>query len=138
MKNILLQLFSFLFWPNPANATYSSPKAIALLAVCALLMALSIVISVWRKNHKNPVTRKLTRSWGTASFWFGLTGLILVVARVEQIQFVSMRVWWVLWLAIAIFFIFLQFKLFTARHYEVLPMVKHVDPREKYLPKRKK
>lgn len=138
MNNSLLQFLSFFFYPNPGNASYGSPKSLSLLILCVLLIAGAAALSVWRHKLKNPVTKKLSRSWPTASFWFGFTGLILIVARVEQIQFIAMRMWWVLWIAIAILYIFLQFRLFRARHYEVLPKEVRKDPREKYLPKKQK
>ena len=128
----------YLFWPNPANATYGSPKAMALLIFCALLTLSSFGISAWRKRVKSGVTRKLSRSWATAAFWFGLTGLIMVVARAEEIQFLSMRFLWVIWLALAILFLVLQVRVFRARYYEVVPTVKVDDPLGKYLPGRKR
>jgi|CXWL01.1.fsa_nt_gi hypothetical protein len=132
------QVFSYLFWPNPGNATYSSPKAMALIIFCALLIALSAALSVWRKKMTNPVVKKLSRSWPSASFWLGFIGLILTVSRVEQIQFISMRILWVAWVAFAIFFIVLQVRLYRARYYEVLPKEVSTDPRAKYLPKQKR
>ena len=136
--NPLTLLLAYLFWPNPAGATYGSPKAIVLMIVCVLLIAASIVLSVWRKKTTNTILKKLSRSWSTTCFWLGFTGLIFIVARVEQIQFISMRVWWVLWIAIAVFYVYLQFKFFRARYYEVLPATSVHDPRSKYLPKRKR
>ncbi|UPA22162.1 hypothetical protein K8942_03815 [Candidatus Peribacteria bacterium] len=138
MNTFLFQVFSFLFYPNPANADYSSPKSVALLVLCILLMAGAVALSVWRKKMSNAVTRKLSRTWPTASFWFGFVGLILVVSRVEQIQFVSMRVWWLVWAILAVLYITLQFRLFRARHYEVLPTKVTHDPRSKYLPRKRK
>ena len=128
----------YLFWPNPGNATYESPKALALLVFCAVLVVGSLAIRFWRKSLKNSVTRKLSRSWPAASFWFGLTGLILVVCRVEGISYLSMRFLWVLWGLSLLLFLYFQVKLFRARHYEVVPREERMDPREKYLPKKKK
>lgn len=134
----LISALSFLFWPNPANADYGSPKVVALMILCGLLIVGAFALSFWRKRMKNPVTKKLSRSWGVAAFWFGLSGLILIVSRVEQIQFVSMRFLWVIWIAIAAFYVYIQVRLFRARHYEVLPREASVDPRSKYLPRKKK
>lgn len=138
MSDALVGFLSYLFWPNPGNATYSSPKALALMVFCALLIAGAVGLVIWRRNMRNPVTRKLSRSWPSASFWFGFSGLIMTIARVEQIQYVSMRFLWVLWLAAAIFYLFLQWKLYRMRHYEVLPKEVSTDPRTKYLPKKQK
>tara|TARA_Y100000310_G_C19951035_1_gene476848 strand:+ start:120 stop:314 length:195 start_codon:yes stop_codon:yes gene_type:complete len=63
----------------------------------------------------------------------------MVVCRVEGISYLSMRMWWFVWLLAIAFFVFLQVKMFRARHYEVLPNEQHIeDPKEKYLPKKKK
>ena len=138
MNTFLLQTFSYLFWPNPGNASYGSPKAIALIIFCVLLIIIAVVISFWRRGLKNQATKKLSRSWGSACFWFGFTGLILVVSRVEQIQYMAMRIWWVAWIIAAILYIWFQMKMFRMRHYEVLPAQSVSDPRSKYLPKQKK
>lgn len=131
--------FVYLFWPNPANATYDSPKALVLLAICILFIVGSFVIKYWRRGLKNAPTKKLSRSWSSASFWFGLIGLFLVVCRAEGISFLSMRVWWLVWLVALALYCFVQVKMFKARHYEVLPKQKvAATDRDKYLPKKKK
>ncbi len=128
----------YLFWPNPANAYYDSPKAMALLVVCGLLILASFGMSFWRKRMHDGILRKLSRSWSVAAFWFGLTGLVMVIARAEQIQFVSMRFLWVLWLLVAALYLAFQIRLFRARYYQVLPTVTKEDPMGKYLPGKKK
>lgn len=134
-----MEYLVYLFWPNPGNATYESPKAMALLIACAVLIIASFIISYWRKKLvTNSVTRKLSRSWPSAAFWFGLTGLIFVVSRVEGISYLSMRFLWVLWGLALLGFLYAQWRLFRARHYEVLPREEKNDPRVKYLPKKKK
>lgn len=132
-------MLSYLFWPNPPAPSYSNPKVIVLLVVCALLLAGSSYLKRWRSRHPNAVTRKLSRSWSTASLWFGLSGVFMTVCRVEGISYLSMRFLWVIWFAVAVLFIALQWKLFRMRHYEVVPQShKEKDPMEKYLPKKKR
>lgn len=128
----------YLFWPNPGNAHYGSPKVMALLGICALMILGSFALSWWRKNKASPAIRKVSKSWPTAALWFGLVGLFLAVSRVEQIQFVSMRFLWVLWLGALILYFFWQMRVYRNRYYEVLPNEPVVDPRSKYLPKRKR
>lgn len=129
---------SYLFWPNPQAATYGNPKVMALLGMCAAFLILSVIIRRWRRHVQNPVTYRLSRSWAAASVWFGAVGLVLAVARVEQISYISMRVWWGVWLVAILLTVFLQWKRWRAMHYKVLPKERVDDPREKYLPKRKK
>lgn len=133
MTNIL----SYIFWPNPGNASYDSPKAIALLIMCILMVIASFGISSWRK-HASQGMRRSSKSWSSAAFWFGLIGAVLVVSRVEQIQFVAMRFWWFIWGLALVAYVFFQVKNYRTRHYEVIPSVSVDDPRAKYLPKKKK
>lgn len=129
---------TYIFWPNPGNATYQSPKVIVLFIVCACLIGAWIILKQWRKRLTNQVTKKLSRSWSTAALSFGVVGLFLVVSRVEQISFLSMRFLWVLWLLSFLLYLAFQIRQFRARHYQKIDSPKVEDPREKYLPKQKK
>lgn len=133
-----MSIVTYLLWPNPESVPYSNPKVMALLAVCAAFIVLSFIVRSWRSRLQNTVTRRLSKSWPGALVWFGAAGFVLAVARVEQISYISMRLWWAVWLLALLFTLFVQWKRWRAMHYEVLPMQKVNDPREKYLPKRKK
>lgn len=133
-----IPLVSYLFWPNPEAASYDNPKVMALLGLCAALIVLSVVIRRWRLSVENPVTRRLSRGWASAAIWFGVVGIVLAVARVEQISYISMRFWWAVWLFALVLMLFVQGRRWRTLHYQVLPKEKMNDPREKYLPKRKK
>lgn len=132
------QFFSYWFWPNPAGWQYGDQKVMALLAVCAGLVVASFLIRVWRSKLENGMTRTLTKSWPSFTFWFGVVGLVLVVSRVEMIQFIEMRALWVVWFLIGALFLAFQVVSFRRRHYVVVKQAHIVDEREKYLPKRKK
>ena len=129
-------MLSYFFYPNPGNSGYDHPKVIFLLVFCSLLFLVSFAVSFWRKKRENPVTRKLARSWPSALRWFGALGLLLTIARAEEIQFLSMRFLWVLWALALLVYLILQVRLFRLKHYTVLPRDFVEDPREKYLPKR--
>lgn len=133
-KNYLM----YFLWPNPGNASYSNPKVQALIVLSGLLIVLSFALRFWRRSTKNPVTKRLTRSWPTATLWFGIIALVMIISRVEFIGFLSMRLWWVVWVFSLAFYLWIQVRLFRTRHYEQLPRVMTEDPREKYLPRRKK
>jgi uncharacterized membrane protein YfcA len=135
---VSMPIVSYMFWPNPEAATYDNPKVIALFAVCVAFIILSVMLRMWRQRVQNPVTRRLSRSWAAAATWFGVMGLVLAVARVEQISYVSMRFWWAVWLLALIVTLVVQTKRWRSLHYQVLPQKKINDPREKYLPKRKR
>ncbi len=128
----------YIFWPNPGNASYDSPKVIALMILCILLVAAAFGLSMWRRKLHNQLQRKLSRSWASASAWFGFIGLVLIIARVEQIQFLAMRFMWALWLLAAVLYVVFQVRNYRMKYYEVVPASSPSDPRSKYLPKRKR
>ncbi len=138
MRSLIL-IARFLFSPNPAEiAHYSDVSMMALIGLCLVCIAGSFAISFWRKKISNSVTRKLSGSWSSVAFWMGIVGLVLVVARVERIQIIAMPFLWVVWGAIALLYIIIQWRIFVMKHYAVLPRNVEVDPMERYLPKKKK
>lgn len=130
-----MSFLSYLFWPNPGNALYGSPKALALLVLCGACVLISFGVRMWRRKCADPMVRKLTRSWASALLWFGASGLILVIARVEYIQFLAMRFWWLVWLVCLLLYFVFQYRIVRQRYYRVIPQDRTEDPREKYLPK---
>lgn len=135
----MTDLLSYLFYPNPGRLTYGSPGAMGLFAVTGALILLSIGIRMWRTRQTSALTKKLSRSWSGIAMTFGIVGLVLLVARVEKIQFLAMRFGWVLWAALLLLTVFLQFRVFRMRHYDVLPRAAAPqNPRAKYLPGKKK
>ena len=133
-----MSFFSYLFWPRPPVVGYDNLKMQIVLLFCLGVVVSSFVIKRWRKKQLNPVTRKLSRSWRVAALWFGLIGLVLAVSRAEDISYLSMRFWWVVWACVLALYLFVQVRTFRVRHYQKLPTEHYDDPREKYLPKRKK
>lgn len=133
-----MSLFTYLFWPNPANAYYSDSSMLLLLGIGLACVLLSIALRVWRQSQKDGLRRKLSASWPSAALWFGIVLLILVVARVESIQFVAMRLWVFVWGLSVLAYLFFQVRRYKTRYYEILPRAKTDDPRAKYLPKKKR
>ncbi len=132
-----MSFLSYLFWPRPPVIGYDTPKMQTILLLCVGCIVLSFCIKRWRRRQKNPATRKLSRSWATATLWFGIIGLFLAVSRAEDISYVSMRFWWVVWAGVLLLYLSVQIRVFRARHYVQLPTESSEDPREKYLPKKK-
>lgn len=131
-------MLSYWFYPNPGAVSYENPKIIALIAVSLLLFLSSFALAYWRRRLQNPVTRRLTKSWGSVLRWFSGVGVLLTISRVEGVQFLSIRFLWLLWVLALLAFILFQAWKFRLRHYTILPHVFEEDPREKYLPKAKK
>lgn len=134
----LQSLFIYLFWPNPGNAHYGTTSMLAALIACGLLVVFAFTFRLWRNRMGNPVLKKLSRSWSSAAFWFGVSGIVMVVSRVEGIGFLAMRFLWVLWAIALALFLIVQIRLFRLRYYEKLPVEGSDDPRDRYLPRRKK
>jgi phosphatidylglycerophosphate synthase len=133
-----MDILAYIFDPHPEPVGYGNAKVIALLVLALVLMVSSIVLRMWRARQQNPMTRKLSRSWPTAAFWFGASALVMVVARTEDVLFIAMRFFWVLWILALVAFVVIQWRLFSARHYTVVKTISRDDPREKYLPKKKR
>ncbi|MDP7247560.1 MAG: hypothetical protein QF741_02970 [Candidatus Peribacteraceae bacterium] len=132
------QLVTYLLWPNNPVIPYGSPKLTMFLLLAFGLIVVSFTLRMWRKKLDNQVTKKLSRSWPGACLWFGIAALVLTVARAEQISYVSMRLWWVVWLIGWVVYVFFQIKMFKLKYYKKLPSETVNDPRKKYLPRRKK
>ena len=132
-----MQILSYIFWPRPPATGYDNPKIQLALFVCSTLVLATFALRYWRRRLRNSQTRKLSRSWASASMTFGLSGLLFAVARAEDISYVSMRFWWVLWFTLLVVYVVLQVRVFRARHYETLPKTVIEDPRDKYLPGKK-
>lgn len=126
------------FWPNPGNADYTSPKALAVIVLCIAAIVASFVLPRIRNGWQNPQLKKVSRTWATACGWFGWIGLVLVIARVEEIQYVGMRFLWVLWVVALALYLYVQVRVYRNRYYEVIPNRPAEDARAQYLPKRKK
>jgi cell division protein FtsW (lipid II flippase) len=130
------QFLSYWFYPRPGATSYENPKVLLLLFFCILLFLGSFGISLLRKKRENPVTKKLMRSWAPTMRWLGGVGILLVISRAEDIQFLSIRAFWVLWVAWGVLFVIFQAWKFRLKHYTILPKEYVEDPRDKYLPKK--
>jgi len=138
MGNSVYSFFHYWFYPNPGLAGYNKPSIIALIVICAVLIIGSFALSYWRSHLENAVTKKLSKTWSSVMFWFGIVGIIMVISRVHQIQFFAMRFLWVLWVLGLAVYGFLQMRIFRSRHYEVIKQERVIDPRDRYLPGKKK
>jgi hypothetical protein len=128
---------TYLFALNPGGVGYGSPTMLLGLVLCAALIAASFVLRKRRLGYTQPLLKKLSKSWPNVALIFGLAGFVLVVSRVEGIQFFAMRFLWLLWAVLLGLYAYLQRRIFKSRYYEVLPKQVVVDPRDKYLPGKK-
>ncbi len=129
---------TYLFWPNPGNASYTAPKAVVLLLLCIAAVVMSFVLPRLRARWQNVQLKKVSGTWSAALGWFGWSGLVLVICRVEEIQYLGMRFLWVIWGLALLAYVLIQVRSYRNRYYEVIPNRPTVDARAAYLPKRKK
>lgn len=129
---------SYLFWPNPGGVSYLDPHPLIALFVCGTFLLSSLALRVLRARSRSGSFRRLTQSWSRAALWFGIVGLLLVVARVEEIQYLAMRFWWVVFGGSFGLYGALQCRRARLLWYEVIPSATSQDVREKYLPHRKR
>ena len=130
-------LVIYLLWPNPAGWTYQTPQVVALLIGSFLLIAASFALRFWRRSLTNEKTKILSRSWPSLTFWYGFVALFLTVSRTEGIQFISMRLLWIIWAAFLLLSLAFQVVQFRKLHYTVIGRANVLDEREKYLPRKK-
>lgn len=133
-----MPLLSYLFWPNPGNAYYTDSKMVLLLGVALVLVVASLGLRAWRAGASDHRLKKISASWQSAAMWFGLTLLFLVVCRVENIQFLAMRVLVYVWALCLVLYVLWQVKRFRSKYFQVLPREQAEDARDKYLPKKRR
>ena len=131
-------VISYLFWPNPGGVSYLDPHPLIALLVCGVLLLLALVLRILRTRSHSGSFRRLTQSFDRAALWFGLVGLFLVIARAEEIQYVAMRFWWIVFGGSFALYVFVQCRRARLLWYEVIPSAPSQDLREKYLPHRKR
>lgn len=131
-------MLSYLFWPNPGGATYGDPHPRIAIAVCGALLLLSLALRILRVRSHSGSIRRFAQSFARIAMWFGVTGLLLVVARVEEIQYLAMRFWWIVWGGSFILCCVVRLRRLRLLGYEVIPSAAPPDSREKYLPRRKR
>lgn len=129
---------SYLFWPNPGGATYGDPHPQIAIAVCGAFLLLSLALRIMRARSPSGAVRRFAQSFDGIALWFGVTGLLLVIARVEEIQYLAMRFLWIVWGGSFILCGVVRLRRLRLLGYEVIPSAVPPDLREKYLPRRKR
>ncbi len=116
---------------------YSSTGVASLLAVGVLLLVLSSVVRRKRRSFQGTV-KALSKTWPSALLLFGAVGVALGVCRAEGVPFFSMPLLAVLWAILLVVVASLHVFLYRKRSYTIIPSQKTIDPREQFLPKRRK
>lgn len=133
------QLFSFGYYFSHEGLQNfeSAEKAIG---AAMVMITLGVILSLFRKFViKNPDTRKLMRSFPKTFIWFGVIALFLIWMRVENVPYLSLRLWWAVYVIILlIVFYFLIRNCFKkAKIYKQIK-ARPQKARDVFLPTRKK
>lgn len=130
------EVLSYLFWPNPGGSSYGNLRIVVAIILGVALLLGAVFLSVMRRRSAHPLLRRLSGTWSAGALWFGSTALFLAIARVEEIQYLAMRVWWVAWVVVFAVFMVFQWRRVHVLWYDILPSSPLIDPRAKYLPRK--
>lgn len=95
----------FGYWFNIYALPFLPWVNVAILVVLSTLVLagavgyLTATASLTQKMDK--YMRRLMRSGAVASFWIGVCGFVLYFMTWQSIPVLSMRMWWVVWLAVS-------------------------------------
>jgi hypothetical protein len=134
----MTDFLSYFFYPNPYAPQYSDPKVLFIALTCVALIIAGLVTKSLFSKSADKQFKKLSASWPRAMLWFGVIGLIMLIARTESVSYVSMRLWWVFWLLFGLLYIVFQVKQYGTKYYKVISTGKSTGKPVRYLPKKKK
>lgn len=87
--------FGYLLHPNPGKFF---PTGTWLLLLCALLILIAVAFFLTQRSFKwNPILKRILRKVPTRLFAFGIVGTVLVLFRLGEAAYLSMRILLVLW-----------------------------------------
>lgn len=132
-------MFSLTFWFSYQSIPFSPILFKVLGLTCAALVVAGIIAFGYQlavKTLTKELKHVLIRASGLGVV-MGLAGLLMVAFVWEGIPFLSMRIFWVLWLALAIwwgYWIYSKYQTSLKKHFKSAEQLNY----EKWLPKHKK
>ena len=81
--------------PGPVQSNIGEGILIGLPALCVVLAVVAGVI--YAQQGKAPMVKKISGSLIRFGLTMGILGFLLVFFRTQEIPFLAMRIWWVLW-----------------------------------------
>jgi len=118
---------------------YSQPQTLKImLGFFVLLGLIAIVIKLW-EIYQQPTgyQKKLADKYLTFFGWLSFLGLFMVLARHERAPFISARFWLIVWLIIAIYWLYSIIKYQIKVVPEVQKQIEQKKQLQKYLSKKK-
>ena len=109
------------------------------LFIIALFFLLSLAIKIYRKKYaKDVILKKMIKRYPGRLLTFGTFLLLLLFFREAGIPFLSMRILWVIWLLILIYWVVKTLINFKKEYRHRLSQAKHHAAKKKYMPKKKR
>lgn len=137
--NLIKPLLSISYWFNYYATPFSPWSGKLILVVMALLAFAAIMLWIWKGRLKDLAQRHAASRVALCDLTAAITGLFLWFVNYEGVPFLSMRIFWVVWLLV-----FGSWKWMIYRSYKAdrsNATMSHDPERaayEKYLPKPKK
>lgn len=116
---------------SPAPLGYSSVMSWGLCVAGAVLLLLSSVV---RRMKFPSSVRGATRTWPALLLAYGVTGILLGVSAAEGVTFFAMPALAALWALLLIVTTVLHALFWKKRSYVIVPQERRPDPRDAYLP----
>lgn len=136
--NLIKPLLSLSYWFNYYATPFSPWSSKLILVLMALLAFAAIALLIWKGRMKDIAKRHAASRIAICDLVAALVGLFLWFVTYEGVPFLSMRIFWVVWL-----FVFGAWKYLIYRNYkkDISNATMSHDPEraayEKYLPKPK-
>jgi len=130
--------FKASYWFHSSSVPMQPTVVQVLLTFFILLFLLSVIIRIVARRRRKEVDRYLTRTFRYFSsfcFVMSLFGFFLVFFTYEEVPFLGARFWYLLWLFIALVWLFFLWRYF----FRIVPQKRSRSfehkQKEKYLPK---
>ena len=109
------------------------------LLVAGLFLLAALAIRIWRRKYaKDEVLRKMLKRYPGPLVTFSLALLVLLLFREGGIPLFSMRIWWVILIAIFAYWAVRNLMGLNKEYLERKKQLHHHQAQAKYLPKKKR
>lgn len=127
---------SYYISPRP-DPDFQFTKLTLALIVC--FFVLSIIIKIYRKKYaKDAIVKKMIKRYPGKLLLFATILIVLLLTREAGVPFLSMRLWWFLFLIVLIWWVLKIALNFKKEYKRRLKQVNKHAVKAKYLPKKKK
>lgn len=137
--NFFQPLFTLSFWFSYHAKPFSPWTTKVILVISALLVLGGVIALIWKRAIRDQVLRHHIADSASMMIVMGVTSLFLWFVTYEGVPFLSMRIFWLLWLGIVIWWSTVLLRDYRiAKAQRVMTHDPEREAYEKYLPKPKK